>query len=161
MLRRILLPLLLTLAGLLAGLGAGQALRSEIGQQPENEADRPETDDALTKPATTAPAEFVTLENQFIIPILKGGRVVSLVAMSLGLEVGEGEKKLIFAREPRLRDSFLQVMFDHANAGGFDGPFTEGARLATLRNALVEAARAILGPALHDVLITEIGRQDG
>lgn len=167
---RFLIPLLFTLAGLLAGLGLGQALRPiatgpATGSAPESAADiaGPETETDGTAPGadTASPTEFVTLDNQFIVPILREGRVTSLVVMSLGLEVGEGSRKLVFAREPRLRDSFLQVMFDHANAGGFDGPFTEGSRLTLLRRTLVEAARPILGPVVRDVLITEVARQDG
>jgi hypothetical protein len=51
-------------------------------------------------------------------------------------------------------------MFAHANAGGFDGSFTEAAAMAPLREALREAAVNILGPVLRDVLIVDITRQD-
>lgn len=167
MARRLLLPLLLALAGLLAGLGAGWALRPDAAgtasEEPQDGArdGAPESAAGAAEPAGVGATEFVNLENQFIVPVLREGRVVSLVVLSLGLELGEGERKLVFAREPRIRDSLLQVMFDHANAGGFEGPFTEGSRLALLRKALLEAARAILGPVVRDVLIVEIARQDG
>ena len=88
-------------------------------------------------------------------------RVVALVILSLTVAVTTGSREAVFATEPKLRDSFLQVLFDHANAGGFDGAFTQTGRMAQLRKALLEPARVVLGDAVKDVLITDIVRQDG
>lgn len=88
------------------------------------------------------------------------GRISGLVVMSLSLEVGPGGQDLVFAREPKLRDVFLQVLFDHANAGGFDGAFTDANRLDPLRAALREVAVNVLGGVVSDVLIVDIARQD-
>ena len=41
---------------------------------------------------------------------------------------------------PEATDRILQVLFDHANIGGFDGSFTETRRMNTLRAALLDAA---------------------
>ena len=67
---------------------------------------------------------------------------------------------MVFSKEPKLRVSFLQVMFDHANIGGFSGSFTTNENLGILRRSLREAARAELGKDATDVLILEIARQD-
>jgi hypothetical protein len=104
--------------------------------------------------------DYVKLNNQFIVPILEGGRVVSMVILSLSLEVKRGTTDDVYAREPKLRDGFLQVMFDHANAGGFRGSFTDAANLVLLRNALLEMAKTTLGDIVTDVLIVDIVRQD-
>ncbi len=62
--------------------------------------------------------------------------------------------------EPKLRDVFLRVLFDHANAGGFSGSFTKTTRMNTLRMGLLEAAQKALGPVVSDVLIVDVVRQD-
>jgi len=176
---RLLLPLLLALLGTGAGVGAGFVLRpppqaaegaapdaggaegvprgatsSEAafspGEAPTKRRDRP----------PLAETEFVRLSSQFIVPVVRGGRVASLVVLSLSLETGLGMSEVVFAREPKLRDAFLQVLFDYANAGGFDGNFTEARQIRALRQGLWEAARPVLGPSLYDVLITDIARQD-
>jgi hypothetical protein len=54
----------------------------------------------------------------------------------------------------------LQVLFDHANSGGFNGSFTDGANLVLLREALLETALRIFGTDVTDVLIVDIVRQD-
>lgn len=105
--------------------------------------------------------EYVKLNNQFVVPIVKDKNVASLVVLSLSLEVPAGSEDDVYKREPKVRDSILQVLFDHANIGGFDGAFTEAKMLNVLRRALREVAQRDLGAdVVNDVLILEIARQD-
>ena len=70
--------------------------------------------------------EYVKLNNQFVVPVVEDGRVAAMVVLSLSLEVEAGNTEAVYQREPKLRDAFLQVLFDHANVGGFCGSFTDG-----------------------------------
>lgn len=162
------LPVLLAMIGLGAGLGAGLALRPEP-KTPETESgeDRMEgtatgheAGDSNVRTDDGAVAEYVKLSNQFVIPVIEKGRVASMVVLSLSLEILPGQAESIHLREPKLRDAFLQVMFDHANVGGFSGSFTDGSNLVVLRENLGEAAAMVLGPIVRSVLITDIARQD-
>ena len=83
-----------------------------------------------------------------------------MVVLSLSLETPNGGREAVLTQEPRIRDTFLQVLFDHANIGGFDGEFTNGANMDVLRGELLRAGRKILGPEIVDVLVTDIARQD-
>lgn len=96
----------------------------------------------------------------FVVPIVKDKKVSSLIVMSLSIEVPIGQKDAIYAKEPKLRDSFLQVLFNHANLGGFEGEFTDSSNLDVLRNSLREIGRRDLGDGISDVLIMEVARQD-
>jgi len=104
--------------------------------------------------------EYVKLNNQFVIPVIKKGSVASLVVLSLSLEVTVGSTEKVYAAEPKLRDVLLQVLFDHANAGGFEGAFTDTANMTDLRRALTEASQGVLGDLVLNVLISDIARQD-
>lgn len=146
-----LIPLLLVLLGLGAGVGGGLLLRP---------AEEPTGADTMPEELLPATTEFVKLNNQFVIPVVEKGRVVSLVIMSLSLEVKIGVTETVFEREPKIRDVLLQILFDHANAGGFKGVFTDGANLILLRQALLEAAKTVLGSDVTDVLISDLARQD-
>ncbi len=163
---KLILPIVLALAGVAAGVGAGFVLPGDKAAPPAAEpADAPE------KPAPAAPEprldaealadrEFVKMNNQFVIPIVTQTRVASLVVLSLTLEVEAGQAPQVYGREPKLRDLFLQVMFDQASLGRFSGEFTSSANLAPLREELRIVARRVLGDIVSDVLITEIARQD-
>lgn len=151
MLRK-LLPVIMALIGLAGGIGAGLALKP-----PPNE----EEAHAAPEPAPPPPEAFdyVKLNNQFIVPLLRNGRATGLVILTLSLEVTPGSGPQVYAREPRLRDGFLQVLFDHANSGGFDGAFTDALVMGQLRTALMEIARKELADVVHNVLILDIVRQ--
>lgn len=163
--KRLILPVLLAVLGLGGGVGAGLALRPPPKETQDKAA---ALDCAVPESAThlaAAPADdgahdFVKLNNQFVVPVVADGRVGSLVVLSITLEVLAGQSEAIYEREPKLRDQFLQVLFDHANAGGFSGAFTATARMTSLRTALREVARQELGRSLVDVLILDIVRQD-
>jgi hypothetical protein len=163
------LPVVLALAGLGAGAGAGCALRPDLAAQ-EPAAACP-CDCELADPEAPPPAlpgetgepgnsDFVKLNNQFVVPIVARETVTAMVVLSLSLQVHTGGGEAVYQREPKLRDQFLRVLFDHANSGGFDGAFTAGPKMETLRGALRAAARNILGDVVQDVLITDIARQD-
>lgn len=158
------IPIILALIGLGVGAGAGIMLQPKpepVAMTPCGDVDvvEHESSDDVTEDAPTD-TEFVKINNQFVVPVVSDGNISSLVVMSLNIEVALGGREAVYQREPKLRDEFLQVMFNHANTGGFDGTFTQSSRLDPLRAALLEVARSILGSEIKDVLVTNIVRQD-
>jgi hypothetical protein len=84
-----------------------------------------------------------------------------MVVLSLSVEIATGQATTVESVQPRLRDSFLAVMFRHANSGGFDGSFTAGQKMQDLKSALLVVAREIMPTTpVTEVLITDIVRQD-
>ncbi|MEP2892052.1 flagellar basal body-associated FliL family protein [Tateyamaria sp.] len=156
-----LFPLILLLIGVGAGVGVGVFLRPEMVPVVEDMDSKMEKAGGMEDIDEGDPtSEYVKMSNQFVVPIVDGDSVKGLVVMSLTLEVIAGQKDAVYTREPKLRDSFLQVMFDHANIGGFDGAFTNASNLAVLRGALLEVSQKVMGKQVTDVLIVEIARQD-
>tara|TARA_R110002094_G_scaffold16487_18_gene28065 strand:- start:978 stop:1484 length:507 start_codon:yes stop_codon:yes gene_type:complete len=162
------LPLVLLAIGTGAGVGAGIYLRpvpqslqpveiekhgeSQPGEDGHSEEEVNDSD---------APVQYIKMNNQFVVPVVKDSDVIALVVLALSLEVPENRQDEVYRHEPKLRDSFLQVLFDHANVGGFDGAFTSARNLGTLRAALTEMGQKDMGKdAIKNVLITEIARQD-
>jgi len=167
-----LLPVILAVLGLGVGVGAGAFLQPapeedltmhdcEIGSD-----DCPVEEEQKTKkvmkpaPDPDEVWEYVKLPKQFVVPVIRKDRVRALVVVSLSLEVTPGVSDSILAKKPKLRDAFLQVMFDHANSGGFDGAFTSGESMKDLRGSLYEVAYGLVGEPLNDVLIEEIVKQN-
>lgn len=163
-----LLPILFLLLGLAAGGGVGWVL-----QPPEATTVDGAVGDAIVAGDTHAQSaitgyyapppentQTVRMPNQFVVPLITDGQVRALVVIGLALELDASVDFALGDKEPRLRAVFLQLLFDHANIGGFDGVFTSGEALLGLRRTLREAARMEIGPELNDVLITELVRQE-
>ncbi|KIN74557.1 flagellar basal body-associated FliL family protein [Sulfitobacter guttiformis] len=172
-----LFPLVFLLIGIGAGVGAGIFLRpdtsleaaiTEEGSAHADDASEGTSDKSSDDHAQedhvkdeTESHEYAKLNNQFVVPIVAEERVIALVVIALSIEVAAGKTEAVFLREPKVRDSFLQVLFDHANIGGFEGNFTNAEMLGRLRTALKEVGQRDLGKDIvKDVLIVEIARQD-
>lgn len=176
--RKLLLPLILLCAGVGSGVGAGLFLSApepdvQISEQgscvevePTSETTGPNHNEQQVVAELDAEGnpivnEYAKLNNQFVIPVVEQGLVSALVVMALSVEVPPGQKEAVFLAEPKLRDAFLQAMFDHANVGGFSGNFTSAQTLRPLREDLTRRAKTILPGIARDVLIIDIVRQDG
>ncbi len=187
--KKLLLPLILALVGLGGGVAAGlflqpapapeetMAAHGEGGGAPDGEAAHGGADIALAPqghgagPAAhsaepeqdeehAAQTEFIKLEKQFVVPIIERQKVVSLMVISMAIEVETGAGPKVFDREPKLRDEFLRVLFTHAQSGGFSGVFTDERPMDDLRASLTATARSVLGAAAKSVLLTNLVRQD-
>lgn len=167
-----LLPILFLILGTGAGVGAGVFLAP--GGDDTRAAAQEQPDDPIGQGPVAAPQEtrgagtddmgsgreYVRMNNQFVVPVVSDERVTALVVLSLSLEIEAGRSEAVYAQEPKLRDLFLQVLFDHANMGGFNGAFTSANMLDVLRMSLLEAARGQLGSTIRQILIIDIARQD-
>lgn len=148
-----LIPILLILLGVAGGVGAGLWLR------PAPEPSEAAAEDIPLVDPSQLDVTLFEMKNQFMVPLLEGDRIVSVIVMSLTLEIAGAEENAVLRNEPRLRDRFLQVMFDHANTGGFDGMFTSNNNMTLLRQALLETGQSLLGrDVVTGVLITDILR---
>ncbi|ABG29987.1 flagellar basal body-associated protein FliL [Roseobacter denitrificans] len=161
------LPVLMLLLGSAAGVGAGVYLRpppTEEAAAPEETAEegsaateKEEAQDDLP----IAGKEYVKLSNQFVVPIVEKDRVSSMIVMTLSVEAPQGQGEVIYDLEPKIRDVFLRILFDHAAIGGFRGAFINNENLDVVRRNLRDGAIKTFGEDLiSDVLIFEIARQD-
>ncbi|MFV0475100.1 MAG: flagellar basal body-associated protein FliL [Pikeienuella sp.] len=172
--KKLLPAMILAPLGLILGLAGGQIMRppepepeaaeagaetgAEIGDGVEQEAEA--VNPAEAPPPDIANVEYVKLDRQFVVPVISGERVDSLIVLSMAIETPPGGADAVFAQEPKLRDDFLRVLFIHAQSGGFSGAFTEPNVLDDLRAALYVSARGILGDGARGVLLTNIVRKD-
>ncbi len=168
-----LLPIILIVifggAGVAAGLmlkPAPEVAQAELGPCGDDPNTHAETAEESTpkesKPegAEDVSFDYVKLNNQFIVPVIKKDIVKAIAVVAISLEVKAGTSDQVYSVEPKLRDTFLQALFDHASLGGFDGAFATTENLIRMRRSLKENAVAVLGDIVNDVLITDIARQD-
>ncbi|QFT74789.1 flagellar basal body-associated protein FliL [Ruegeria sp. THAF33] len=163
-----LIPVILLIVGLGAGIGAGLVLAP--AKKPETavaEKEAVKEDKSAGKKTGKSKEKgkgesfgYLKMTKQFVVPVVKDDQIEAMVTLSLSLEANPAITETYYAIEPKLRDGFLQVLFDHANTGGFDGTFTESGNLDVLRNSLLEVARKEFGDNVSKVLILSVNRQD-
>ncbi len=183
--KKILIPVVMLVVGLGGGAGAAWVIATFLSAPPEaadagagpvaestppadgapaDEAHGTETppspSDGAGDPAVPEDAEFLRLNDQFMVPLVRGDRVAALVVITLGLEIGAGQSEAVRSREPRLRALLLQTLFDHANTGAFEGMFTASSNMRILRESLTRAAQEVSGDTIRAVLVLDIVRQD-
>ena len=172
--KKIVLPVLLAILGFVGGAGAGWWMKppAEEPQRcvgPEGEelvgeicdeilADEEEDADPGAS-AGAEDSEFMTLDRQFIVPVVSEDRVASMMVLTLSIEVAPGAVEDVFQQEPKLRDALLRALFEHAYTGGFGGDFTNERVMRELRRNLLIAARSVMGEDARDVLVADIIKQ--
>lgn len=119
-------------------------------------------------PARSAPVEglqsgdhaFVDMDRKFVVPLVRGNRVRSLVVIDLRLEVRSGSESRAQELKPKIRDLLLDTLYAMAVAGSFDGDLYSNNVQGELRARLLEATRRVLQDDARAVLIGELLRQD-
>ena len=175
---KILLPVLLALVGFVGGAGAGWMLKpappgpGDVETCVDSDGEerrgavcaeiRAATEDpgAPYEAEDESDSEFVTLDRQFIVPVVSEDRVASMMVLQLNLEVAPGSVEAVFQQEPKLRDALLRALFEHAYTGGFNGDFTAERVMGELRRNLLTAARGVIGTDVRDVLVADVIKQD-
>lgn len=176
--KKLLIPLVALIVGLVAGIGGGSALSSKDGSGGEEAA----TDDhgseghvdTPPEPAADAhsdaghgdaghgasPDSFYTLPGQFIIPIVGGENVQAVVLLSIGLETTPEGRGDVMRMEPRLRSAILAALFDLSSIGGMSGDFTAPDWRNRVSQAVKHAATAVAGNKVTAVDLLEINKQN-
>jgi hypothetical protein len=122
----------------------------------------------LAQAKTTPPPEqaqgeahaFIDMERKFVVPLVRGNRVRSLVVVDLRLEVRASGESRALALKPKVRDAFLDTLYALAVAGAFDGDLYSNNIQDEMRARLLQAARQVLQEDASAVLIGELLRQD-
>lgn len=156
-----LLVILLIPLGLIGGLAGGHFLapppeQIEDGEIAEDVKETPKKPQKLD----LSNADYAKLDKHFIIPVIENGAISSLVVITMAIEVEKESRDLVFEHEPKLRAEFLNVLFNHAQSGGFSGIFIHTEAMNDLRGSLNTAAWSVLGDVAHQVLITSLTRQE-
>lgn len=177
---RRLLPVLVVLLGLAAGIGAGLALKpAPAPKQAEPESEAEESNDtsagadhaspAIPDPGAGgesddhAPAEersYVTIGEQTIVPVVEGEQTRALMLFELAVDVDPAAHEIAVSLEPRLRDAFLRELLKMSSTGAFTSTYTEDWVMDEMRRNLSAAARKHLGAAVRDVLVLDVVRQE-
>jgi hypothetical protein len=103
---------------------------------------------------------FIDMERKFVVPLVRGNRVRSLVVVDLRLEVRSAAETRAQELKPKIRDLFLDTLYEMAVAGAFDGDLYSNNVQGEMRTRLLEDAMQVLQDDATAILIGELLRQD-
>jgi hypothetical protein len=172
-----LLPIVILALCLALGGGAGFAAKLVLAPKSAHAPKSPHAEDDAHAESAAAPrakkeaghggkssghdetaAAFVKFSRQFVVPADPDSRR-ALVIIDINIEVAPESSQTAYALEPKLRDACLAALLRLSAEGGLSEIMTSAEAAATLKAALLEATRRVLGEAALDVLITDIAVQ--
>ena len=103
---------------------------------------------------------YYAFSREFVVPILRQGRVESLVIIQLNLEADLDLSRSLFAMEPKLRDNIMSTLIELSNDGDTLTNLTDVEHYETIRAMVLMNLEDVLDKGLHNVLILDIAKQD-
>ncbi len=167
--KKLIFPVLMGIVGVSGGAAAGFYFKTthkiedtdtgvhETAVAAEHDTEHEQTD---TTTHANADVEYAKLNNQFVVPVVAGGKMEAMIILGLSVEIPAGQQEALFELEPKLRDALFSTMLNHANLGGFSGDFTSPSMMRALRESLDQTAQSVAPGLARSVLILEIARQD-
>jgi hypothetical protein len=102
---------------------------------------------------------YFKFTREFVVPIIAGERVESLVILNLNLEVDAGVSQRLYEMEPKLRDNIMTTLVRLSSEGDTLGSLTEPDNYETLRSMILASLRTLVPEGIDNVLILDMAKQ--
>ena len=102
---------------------------------------------------------YVKFTRQFVVPVIEDGQPKMLMVFDINIEVDSSFSGSAYSLEPRLRDAILAQLFVFANSGVLLRVTESTEAMATVKAALLETVRKIMGDGAQEILLLDIGVQ--
>ena len=103
---------------------------------------------------------YFKFSREFVIPLMRGEQVESLIIMNLNLEVDSGFSGSLFSQEPKLRDNIMSTLIALSNDGVTLDNFSRVESYETIRSMVLQNLNSELGPGILNVLILDMAKQE-
>jgi flagellar basal body-associated protein FliL len=103
---------------------------------------------------------YYKFSREFVVPIIREGRVHSLVILNLNLEVDGDLSQKLFEMEPKIRDNIMTTLVGLSNDGSTLQSITTVENYESLRSTLLMNLQTVLPSGLQNVLIVDFAKQD-
>lgn len=103
---------------------------------------------------------FFKFSREFIVPIMRGGEVKSLVILNINLEAAASSSGTLFTQEPKIRDRIMTTLIGISNDGRTLENLTAIENFETIRTMVLKDLQYMF-PAenITNVLILDVGKQ--
>lgn len=141
------------------------------GEKKDDSANKPEKKDAHGKDgggkdahgggeAGSSEVIYYKFSREFVVPIIRAGRVESLVILNLNLEADAAISQKLFEMEPKLRDNIMTTLITLSNDGTTFESMTSVENYESIRSMVMMNLKSVMSTGIHNVLIVDLAKQD-
>jgi len=105
-------------------------------------------------------AAYYKFSREFVVPIMRGGQVKSLVILHISLETDSATSEKLFSEEPKLRDNIMTTLIGLSNDGRTLERPTEVSNYETIRAMVLMNLKDAISDKIKNVLIVDVAKQD-
>lgn len=103
---------------------------------------------------------FFKFSREFIIPIMRGSQVKSLVILNINLEASASSAGTMFTQEPKIRDRIMGTLIAISNDGSTLENLTQVENFETIRTLILTDLQYMFpDQEITNVLILDVGKQ--
>lgn len=105
---------------------------------------------------------YFKFSREFIIPLMEGRELESLVILNINLEVDASVSATLFSQEPKLRDNVMTTLIELSNDGRTLETIASVESYETIRSMVLKnlKEKEVSGEGILNVLIVDVGKQD-
>lgn len=117
-------------------------------------------DDGHGKKAAAGSSSYYKFSREFVVPIMRGGHVNSLVILHISLETDNSTSERLFSEEPKLRDNIMTTLIALSNDGRTLEEPTNINNYETIRSMILMNLRDSIDTGIQNVLIVDMAKQN-
>ncbi len=117
-------------------------------------------DDGHGKKDSSGASSYYKFSREFVVPIMKGGQVTSLVILHISLETDSSTSEKLFSEEPKLRDNIMTTLIGLSNDGRTLERPTDINNYETIRSMILMNLKDSIDDGIQNVLIVDMAKQN-
>lgn len=117
-------------------------------------------DDSHGKKPSSGNTAYYKFSREFVVPIMRGGQVNSLIILHISLETDSATSERLFSEEPKLRDNIMTTLIALSNDGRTLEEPTNINNYETIRSMILMNLKDSIDDGIQNVLIVDMAKQN-
>lgn len=139
--------------------GHAEKKKDDHGKKPEKKKDSHGSDDHGGDSAESE-VYYFKFTREFVVPIIREGRVHSLIILNLNLEADGSIASNLQSMEPKLRDNIMTSLITLSNDGTTFESITSVENYELIRSTVMDNLQSVVASGINNVLIVDMAKQD-
>ena len=110
--------------------------------------------------APSSDVDYFKFSREFVVPIIRDGKVASLIILNINLEVDGSLTDELFSLEPKIRDNIMTTLIQLSNDGSTLVAISDVQNYESIRATLLMNLGKVVPSGIRNVLIVDMGKQD-